>query len=73
MVTIDCVILICVEESGEQRSKCSVVGVGSHGREVSSCGGEEVGYCAVVERRWIAVVGNGNNGLYREEGMLVVR
>ena len=57
MVTTDCVILICVEKSGEQRSKCSAVGVGSHGREMGSCGGEEVGCCAVVERRWwVAVV-----------------
>ena len=39
-----------MEKSGEQRSKCSAVGVGSHGREVGSCGGEDVvGSCGGEE------------------------
>ena len=60
MLTTDCVILICVEKSGEQRSKCSAVGVGSHGREVGSCGGGRwvavLGGEEVVGRRLVAVV-----------------
>ena len=60
-----------MEKSGEQRSKCSAVGVGSRGREVDSHGREEVGSCGgegwvgwvaggkgvwLVERWWAAVV-----------------